>query len=128
MTAMTVASALVEARPADTEVAIVYVPAGSTVQVHHPDGVRWYEPLLPDEACYAVVPGDKDKIGWGAVPCWYGSLTGIRNGRHRMDREAWHAAARALAATGVVYVQYKQREYYGAQRWTAVACRVEVPA
>ncbi|GAA4221396.1 hypothetical protein FHR32_005068 [Streptosporangium album] len=116
---------LVEARPTATEVAILHVPAGAVARVHHPAGVREYTPLLPEESWYAVVPGDKDLIGWGAVPCWYGSLAGIRNGRHRLDRDAWHAAARELRSGGVTYVQYEVRDYYGNPRWTATGVRVD---
>ncbi|MEV8635667.1 hypothetical protein AB0395_28805 [Streptosporangium sp. NPDC051023] len=126
MTALTVVS-LVEARPSATEVAVVRVPAGCVVRVHHPAGVREYAPPLPDEAWYVVIPGDRDVIGWGAVPCW-GGLAGVRNGRHALDRDAWHAAARALASTDVAYVRYEQRDHHGKQRWTAVAHRAEVAA
>ncbi|MFF4417005.1 hypothetical protein ACFYY8_31175 [Streptosporangium sp. NPDC001559] len=127
MTALSVAS-LVEARPSATEVAVVFVPAGAVVRVHHPAGVREYVAPLPEEAWYVAIPGDRDVIGWGAVPCWYGSLAGIRNGRHSLDREAWHAAARQLATIDVAYVQFEQRDHFGAQRWTAVAHRAEVAA
>lgn len=118
----------VEAYPSATEVAVIHLPAGATARVHHPDGVREYTPMLPDVEDYAVIPGDKDLTGWGAVPCWHGSLAGVRNGRHRLDRDAWHAAATALRAVGVVYVQYEARSYHGKARWTAVSVRREAAA
>lgn len=116
---------LVEARPAAVEVAILHIPAGATARVHHPAGVREYTPMLPEEPWYAVIPGDKDLIGWGAVPCWYGSLAGVRNGRHKLDRNAWHAAATELRSAGVVYVRYERHDYFGHPRWTAVGVRVD---
>ncbi|MEV8636431.1 hypothetical protein AB0395_32740 [Streptosporangium sp. NPDC051023] len=125
MTTMTVTGALVEARPTATEVAIVYVPAGSVVRVHHQAEVQEYALPLLEVPWYAVIPGDRDVIGWGAVPCWYGSLAGVRNGHHQLDRKAWPAAARALASCGVVYVQYQRIDHHGKQRWTAVSHRVE---
>ncbi|MFC3985494.1 hypothetical protein [Streptosporangium jomthongense] len=127
MTTMTLAS-LVEARPSATEVAVVFVPAGCVVRVHHPAGVREYVPPTTGDSWYVAVPGDRDAIGWGASPCWYGSLAGIRNKKHALDREAWHATARELATADVAYVQFEQRDHFGAQRWTAVAHRAEVLA
>lgn len=116
---------LVEAHPTATEVAIVYVPAGAVVRVHHPAGVREYAPQLPEESWYAVIPGDTATIGWGWNVGWYGDLRGIRNGHHRLNRDAWHAAARELRSAGVVYVQYEASDYFGKRRWTAVSVRVE---
>ncbi|MFI6496826.1 hypothetical protein [Nonomuraea typhae] len=114
---------LIEAHPSLFEVAILHVPAGSGARVRHPSGPLDYRQPLDDLDAYAVVPGDKDAIGWGAVPCWYYSLRGIRNGRHRLDRPAWHSAAALLSSVPVVYVAYERRDYFGRPRWTAVAAR-----
>ena len=116
--------ALVEAFPAAYEVAILKLAAGTTARVHHPAGpVREYVPPL-SIPYFAVVPGDVETIEWGWCVGWYESLKGIRNGHHRLNREAWHAAARLLARADVVYVRYEQRDYYGKQTWTAVRAEV----
>lgn len=94
---MSTVTTLVEAHPSAFEVAILHLTGGATARVHHPFGVREYRPLLVEDDVYAVVPGYADVIGWGAVPCWYYSLRGIRNGRHRLDRPAWHDAAESRA-------------------------------
>lgn len=121
---------VIEAHPTSTEVAILTLPVGAVARVHHPSGVREYSPELLDVPWYAVVPGDKDRIGWGAVPCWYGGLRGIRNGRHALDRDAWHEAADALEAGGVAYVAYERLPYFSNLRWTATSVRwtLSVPA
>ena len=116
-------SATVEVFPFAYEVAIVKLPVGATARVHHPAGLREYVPSLPIPY-FAVVPGDREAIGWDAVPCWYSSLTGVRNSHHRLDRRAWHDAARLLARADVVYVRYEVRDYYGKPRWTAVRAEV----
>ncbi len=112
---------VVEVFPAPTEVALVRVTEGGVARVHHPSGVRDYsDPFQP----LLVVPGDRDVIGWGWAEGWYGSLRGVRNGRHRLDRDAWHAAARVVEqGAGVAYVQYEIRDYYSKPRWTAVGVR-----
>jgi hypothetical protein len=115
--------ATVEAFPSAYDIAILKLPIGVTARVHHPAGVREYAPPLP-VPYFAVVPGDRETIGWGAVPCWYSSLTGVRNGHHRLDRRAWHDAARLLARADLVYVRYEVRDYYGKPRWTAVRAEV----
>jgi hypothetical protein len=116
---------MVEAHPSAFEVAILHLTAGAAARVHHPFGVREYRPLLVEDDVYVVVPGFKEVIGWGAVPCWHYSLRGIRNGRHRLDRPAWHEAARLLTCTPVAYVRFEERDYYGKPRWTAVEASVE---
>jgi len=116
---------LVEARPSRVEVAILHLPVGCVARVHHPGRVQEYAPQLPDVAWYAVVPGDREAIGWGWSEGWYGSLTGVRNGKHRLDRDAWHEAAKALRTSSVVYVRYEALTYYGKTRWTATSVRVE---
>lgn len=118
----------VEAYPSATEVAVIHVPAGATARVHHPSEVQEYTPPLPEVPWYAVIPGDRDLTGWGAVPCWHGSLAGVRNGRHGLDRDAWHAAAKALRTVGVVYVQRELIDHHGTPRWTAVSVRREAAA
>ncbi|WP_326646583.1 hypothetical protein OG884_18315 [Streptosporangium sp. NBC_01755] len=125
MSALTVSSLVVEARPSAVEVAVLHLPPGSLARVHHPDRTREYTPGFPDIPYYVVVPGDNSAIGWGWNVGWYGSLTGVRNGRHRLDRDAWHAAAKALRSASVVYVRYEALTYYSATRWTAVGVRVE---
>lgn len=107
------------ARPSVVEVAILRVPAGAVVVVEHPYGVREYEPHI-DVDQYAAVPGSRDVLGWGVGVCWYSSLQGLRNGRHRLDREAWHAAARLLRSESTVYVRHEKRLHFGTWRWTAV--------
>ncbi|MEV0382305.1 hypothetical protein [Nonomuraea sp. NPDC050643] len=114
----------VVARPSVLEVAVLHLPAGSVAVVEHLFGVREYETPLPDIEWWAVVPGNRDAIAWGAVPCWYGSLRGVRNGRLRLDRDAWHEAARLLRSAPVVYVAYEQVRHYGSWRWTAVSASV----
>ncbi len=115
----------VEVFPAATEVAVVELPAGVVAVVHHPGGER-REYSDPEQVQILVVPGDREAIGWGWSYGWYGSLRGVRNGRHRLDRDAWHEAARAVeAGARVAYVRYEVRDYYGKPRWTAVAVRVE---
>ena len=116
---------VVEAFPAAFEVAILHLPAGSMARVHHPSGMREYRPLLVQEDVYAVVPGFAQVIDWGAVPCWHYTLKGIRNGRHRLDRAAWHDAAALLALAPVVYISYERRDHFGKPRWTAVDAGVE---
>ena len=125
MNALTVAGTIVEARPAAVEVAVIHLPPGSLARVHHPDGTREYAPDFPDTPYYVVVPGDVSAIGWGWNVGWYGSLTGVRNGKHRLDRAAWHEAAKALRSASVVYVRYEALAYYGKPRWTATGIRVE---
>jgi hypothetical protein len=126
--AETIRPAAVEAFPSAFEVAILHLPAGAVARVHHPFGVREYCPLLVECEVYAVVPGFKDVIGWGAVPCWHPSLRSVRNGRHRLDQSAWHHAADLLKNAGVVYVGYEERDYYGRPRWTAVSAWLEPQA
>lgn len=113
----------VEVYPAATEVAVIYLPDGGTARVHLADRVRDYSPTLPDAPLIAVVPGDRELLGWGAQVCLYLDLGVVRYGHHRLDRPVWHAAVKALRDGGVVFVQYEQREYYGKSRWTAVAIR-----
>lgn len=125
MRTLAVAGTIVEAHPAAVEVAVVHLPKGSLARVHHPAGTQEYAPQFPDVPYYVVVPGDREAIGWGWTHGWYGSLTGIRNGHHRLNRDAWHAAARALKTAPVVYVQYEAITYYGKPRWTATSVRVE---
>ncbi|MFD9949997.1 hypothetical protein ACFWYW_28445 [Nonomuraea sp. NPDC059023] len=117
------AISLVQAYPSPFEVAVLHLVDGAVARVHHPFGVKDYHPSPFEDEAYAVIPGDKNAIGWGAVPCWHYSLRGIRNGRHRLDRAAWHAAAALLRMGPVVYVTYEERDYYGKPRWTAVAAR-----
>lgn len=118
---------MIEAFPSAYDVAVLKLPPGVTARVHHPAGVREYEPPLPTRY-FAVAPGERETIGWGWAVGWYESLQGIRNGHHRLDREAWHAAARLLARADVVYVRYEVRDYYGKPRWTAVRAEVRVVA
>lgn len=113
------------AYPSETEVAILRLPPGGVARVFHPFGVREYRQELDDVEAFAVVPGDKDVIGWGAVPCWHYGLAGIRNGRHELDRLAWHDAAALLDMVPVVYVAYEQIEYFGRPRWVAVDAGIE---
>ena len=120
---MTAARLLVGACPSLTEVAIVRVPAGAVAVVEHPYGVRDYQPHLDVEQ-YAAVPGSREVLGWGAGVCWYSSLAGVRNGRHRLDREAWHEAARLLRSAPVAYVVHEPRLNFGTWRWTAVSASV----
>jgi hypothetical protein len=116
---------VVDAYPQPVELAVVAVPVGGVARIHYPSGpVMDYPPPLDDEAWIAVVPGDKDLIGWGCVPCWYGSPRGVRNGRHVLDRPVWQEAARQVCRAGVVYVEYRPRLYYGRERWTAESCRI----
>ncbi|MER6942546.1 hypothetical protein ABT294_00860 [Nonomuraea sp. NPDC000554] len=117
-------SALIDARPQPNEVVIVPIQPGEAVVVYRPEGQRLYRPAV-DGAYVAVIPADRKVIGWGWSEGWYGSLTGVRNGHHRLDRDAWHAAASALKRGGVAYVQYVQRDYYGKPRWTANGYRWE---
>ena len=117
-------SALIEARPQPNEVVIVPIRPGEAIVVHRPEGQRLYRPAV-DGTYVAVIPEDRALIGWGWSEGWYGSLTGVRNGHHRMDRDAWHAAASALKRGGVAYVTYEQRDYYGKPRWTANGYRWE---
>lgn len=115
---------VVQARPLLVEVAVIRLPADAVAVVHHAAGVKEYSD--PGEDQFLVVPGDRDTIGWGCTPCWYGSTRGVRNGRHRLDRDAWHAAARAVERDAdVAYVVYERRDYYGTPRWTATGVRVE---
>lgn len=123
--ALAVAGTIVEARPAAVEVAVIHLPSGSLARVHHPDGTREYAPGLPGVPYYVVVPGDNSAIGWGWNVGWHESLTRIRNGHHKTNRDAWHDAAKALRTNDVVYVQYEARDYHGKPRWTAVGVRVE---
>ncbi|MFI7691715.1 hypothetical protein ACIBQ6_21790 [Nonomuraea sp. NPDC049655] len=115
---------IVEATPSAFEVAILHLADHATARVHHPFGVKEYTPLLVEDDVYVVVPGWADVIGWGAV-CWHYTLRGVRNGRHRLDRDAWHAAAELLHTNPVVYVTFERRDYYGTPRWTAVHADVE---
>ena len=112
-------------RPSVVEVAVIHVPAGAVAVVEHPYGVREYEPELPDVEAWAVVPGSPDTLGWRAVPCWHYTLAGIRNGRLKLDRAAWHAAAKLLRREPVVYIRYEQQLCYGLWRWTAVEASTE---
>lgn len=118
-------SALIEVTPAPNEVVIVPIRLGEAVLVHRPEGPRLYRPALDDVPYVAVIPADRALIGWGWSEGWYGSLTGVRNGHHRNDRDAWHAAASALKRGGVAYVTYEQHDYYGKPRWTANGYRWE---
>ncbi|MFB4265392.1 hypothetical protein [Nonomuraea sp. GTA35] len=113
-----------EAFPSAFEVAILHLPNGVAARVHHPFGVKEYRPLIVEESTFVVVPGWADVIGWGAV-CWHYTLRGVRNGRHRLDRAAWHDAATLLQMSPVVYVTYEKRDSYGKPRWTAVDAGVE---
>lgn len=113
------------ARPAVHEVAIVALSPGERVRILHAGQVRDYTPDLPDVRFFAVVPGDRSAIGWGWSVGWYGSLTGVRNGHHELDRDAWHAATRALRRGGIAYVSYVQRLWFGEPRWTANGYRWE---
>lgn len=119
---------VVEAYPSTTEVAVVSLPAGAVARVHHPSSVvREYEPQLSDEAILVVIPGDRDAIGWGYSQGWYKTPRGLRRGHRPMNRDAWHAAARAVElGAEVVYVQYEQVDYYGKPTWTAVGIREAV--
>lgn len=122
---MSTARLLVGARPSVVEVTILRVPAGALAVVEHPSGqVREYEYGL-DVDQYAAIPGSRDVLGWGAGVCWYSSLLGVRNGRHLLDRDAWHAAARLLRSESVVYVRHEQRLHFGSWRWTAVSASAE---
>ncbi len=119
---------LVVARPAATEVAVMRIPAEGVGRVHSPaGGHRDFEPELADVAWWLVVPGDRDAIGWGWAYGWYAAIHGVRNGKHRLDRDAWHQAAREVRHGGVAYVQYEPQEYYRKQRWTAVGVRRDEP-
>ncbi|HEY9370994.1 hypothetical protein [Streptomyces sp.] len=118
---MTTARLIVGARPSVVEVAVLRVPAGAVAAVEHPYGVREYEPELRDVEAWAVVPGSPDTLGWHAVPCWYYTLAGIRNGRLKLDRQAWHAAAKLLRSEPVIYVRHEKQLYFGSWRWTAVS-------
>jgi hypothetical protein len=115
---------VVEVFPSRTEVAIACVPQGGVAVVHHRSGVREYTYSLPDVPMFLVAPGDREAIGWGWSEGWYGSLRGVRNGHHRLDRQAWHDAAAAVQrGASVTYVIYEQVEYFGKPRWTAVGAR-----
>ncbi|MFE3452445.1 hypothetical protein ACFXJ8_26325 [Nonomuraea sp. NPDC059194] len=116
----------IDAFPLPAEVAVIAVPAGGVARVHYSHGVSLDYPLpLDDEPWIAVIPGNKELLGWGCVPCWYGSPRGVRNGKHEMDRPVWDEAARAVLRGQVVYVAHERQPYHGGERWTAVSCRTE---
>jgi hypothetical protein len=115
------ARVLVGACPSVVEVAVLHVPAGAVAVVEHPYGVREYEPELRDVEAWAVVPGSPDTLGWHPLPSWYYTLAGIRNGRLKLDRQAWHTAAKLLRSEPVIYVRHEKQLYFGSWRWTAVS-------
>ena len=115
------------------EVAVINLPPGTTTRVRHwlPSGCWTFRDYggngHPDDDFphIATIPGDKDHIGWGSSYCGYGSLAGIRNGRHKRDRAVWHEAAKAISKGGVAYVGHEQRDWHGRQVWVAVSMRME---
>lgn len=109
----------VELHPHADEVAVIHLPLGGMVRVHHPGGHRDYTPAIPGEPFIAVIPGDRAHLGWGAYVAWFWHPRRIRLGHHRLDRPAWQKAAEAVRDGGIVYVQYKQEDYHGQPRWTA---------
>lgn len=131
----------IDAYPAPTEIAVVHLPAGGTArvhrpngavihllagdtaQVHHPDGTFYtLAPLYPGAPVVAVVAADPDLIGWGAIVLGETMAT-VRNNHHRLDRPAWHKAARAVRAGGVAYVTHEQVEHFGQTVWRATGAR-----
>jgi hypothetical protein len=118
---------LIDVRPAANEVAIVPTQPGQGVRLHLPTEGREqvYTPELDDVPHWVVLPGDRERIGWGYTNGWFQSLTGVRNGHHRVNRDAWHAAANAVKGGGIAYVTYTRRDYYGKPRWTANGYRWE---
>lgn len=122
---MSTARLLIGARPSVVEVAILRIPAGAVAVVEHPSGqVREYEPHLLVEQ-YAAIPGSRDVLGWGVGSAWYSTLEGVRNNKLRLDRDAWHAAARLLRSVPVVYIRHEKRLHRGSWRWTAVEASSE---
>lgn len=127
MTAELAATALVvEAYPKAVEVAIIAVPAGGVVRVHYTSGapVTFAAPLGENEPTIAVVPGDKDLLGWGCVPCWYDTPRGATRYRHQQDKPVWNDAMSALCrGAEVAYVKHELQTYYSRERWAAVSVR-----
>ena len=72
----------------------------------------------------AMLPGDRDLLGWGAPCSFYGGLAGIRNGHRKRDRAVWHEAAKAIRNGGVAYVELEHLDWYGRGEWFAVGVRI----
>lgn len=123
---MNVDTTLVNVRPDPYEVAIVPTSPGQGVRLHLPTGgVKVYTPTVKDVPLVAVLPGNRKLIGWGWSNGWYGSLAGVRNGKHRLDRDAWRAACHAVRDGGIAYVTYTLRTHFEEPRWTANGYRWE---
>lgn len=118
-------STLIDVHPAGHEVAIVPTAPGQGVRLHLSGEERTFRPVVDDVPHVLVLPGDRALIGWGWSHGWYGSLAGVRNGHHPVDRDAWHAACKAVQGGGIAYVTYTLREYYGQPRWIANGYRWE---
>lgn len=117
-------SAVVDVCPRRDEVAIVNLPAGSTVRVHSGGGTRdWVSDLGEDVPFIATIPGDREYIGWGAVIVRYIDIRVVRNGKHRRDRLVWQKAVKSVQRGGVTYLRFEQQDYYGKQVWVATGFR-----
>lgn len=112
--------------PLPTDVAVVHLPGGGEIHVHQPgtSGEGRRIGCDPGEPLIATIPGDRRLLGWGVTQCLYGSLRGVRNGRHRRDRAIWHEAADAVRDGGVAYVEHERQDWYGKQIWVAVRVRI----
>lgn len=115
----------VHARPRNYEVALIHHPG--PVRVHGSDsGFRDLWPMRDGEPVIATVPGDPERLGYGAARIRYSRLRAARNGHHRLDRAVWDAAVLAVRGGGVVYVQFDRIPYQGALRWTATGVRPHI--
>jgi hypothetical protein len=119
----------VELFPRPEEVAVAHVPAGAKVLVHRDgygkDGEYPADqfPMSMDADLWVTVPGDRLLTGWGAAICAYYSPAGIRNGRHRRDRDIWLQAAALTERGGTAYVVLEKQWPYGQPVWAAVSVR-----
>ena len=111
-------------RPAD--VAVVSLPAGTVIRVHRASApaLGEYRPAVDGALpVIAMIPGDRELLGWEVVFCQVSGLRGVRNGHHRRDRAVWHQAAGMIKNGGVVYVEHERRPWYGRMAWQAVRVR-----
>lgn len=117
--------ALVELFPRPAEVAVARVPAGAKVVVHR-DGYgegSEYPPDSTDADLWITVPGDRALLGWGAAISAYYSAAGIRNGKHKRDRDVWHQAAALTQRGEIAYVGLERQMSFGSEVWAAVSVR-----